>query len=64
MLLSQENPHTIARAMGYYRYFFTARNRLLQQYRETLQQLRKLEQRIADMRRLEEQLPSPSEELH
>ncbi|MCB1675304.1 MAG: peptidoglycan DD-metalloendopeptidase family protein [Halioglobus sp.] len=48
VLLSQENPHTIARAMGYYRYFFTARNRLLQQYRETLQQLRKLEQRIAD----------------
>ncbi|MCB1678223.1 MAG: peptidoglycan DD-metalloendopeptidase family protein [Halioglobus sp.] len=47
VLLNQENPHTVARAMGYYRYFFAARNRLLQQYRETLAQLRELEQRIA-----------------
>ncbi len=47
VLLNQESPHTVARAMGYYRYFFAARNELLAQYRETLRQLQELEQRIA-----------------
>jgi septal ring factor EnvC (AmiA/AmiB activator) len=47
VLLNQESPHTVARAMGYYRYFFTARNELLAQYRETLRQLQELEHRIA-----------------
>ncbi|MEH6635481.1 MAG: peptidoglycan DD-metalloendopeptidase family protein [Halioglobus sp.] len=46
VLLNQESPHTVARTMGYYRYFFEARNKLMEQYRETLAQLRELEQRI------------------
>ena len=29
VLLNQESPHTVARTMGYYRYFFEARNELL-----------------------------------
>ena len=48
VLLNQESPHTVARAIGYYRYFFAARNELLAQYRETLKQLQALRQRIAD----------------
>ena len=48
VLLNQESPHTVARTMGYYRYFFEARNKLLGQYRETLQQLQVVEQGIAD----------------
>lgn len=47
VLLNQENPHTVARAMAYYRYFFEARNELVSSYRETLAQLEALEQRIA-----------------
>ena len=48
VLLNQEDPHTVARAMAYYRYFFQARNELVANYRETLRKLRELEQRIAD----------------
>ncbi|RLA59735.1 MAG: peptidase M23 [Gammaproteobacteria bacterium] len=48
VLLNQESPHTVARTMAYYRYFFAARNELLGQYRETLRQLEGLKQRIAD----------------
>jgi septal ring factor EnvC (AmiA/AmiB activator) len=48
VLLNQERPDTVARAMAYYRYFFEARNQLLQRYRETLTQLQALEQRITD----------------
>lgn len=48
VLLNQESPHTVARAMAYYRYFFQARNQLVTSYRETLQQLLDLELRIAD----------------
>ncbi len=39
VLLSQESPHTVARAMAYYRYFFHARNELVSQYRATLEEL-------------------------
>jgi septal ring factor EnvC (AmiA/AmiB activator) len=46
VLLSQENPHTVARAMGYYRYFFAARNELLGQYRDTLARLQGVERDI------------------
>jgi septal ring factor EnvC (AmiA/AmiB activator) len=46
VLLSQENPHAVARAMGYYRYLFEARNELLARYRNTLAKLEDLEQRI------------------
>ena len=56
VLLNQESPHTVARMMAYYRYFFGARNELLEQYRETLKQLEVLEQGIADTQaRLQEQ---------
>ena len=46
ILLNQENPHTVARSLGYYRYFFKARNTLLEQYRATLRELAELQQRI------------------
>ncbi|HEY6131038.1 MAG TPA: peptidoglycan DD-metalloendopeptidase family protein [Halioglobus sp.] len=46
ILLNQENPHTVARSLGYYRYFFRARNTLLEQYRKTLRELEELQQRI------------------
>jgi septal ring factor EnvC (AmiA/AmiB activator) len=46
VLLNQENPNTVARAMAYYRYFFQARNKLMEGYRETLRQLQELELRI------------------
>ena len=39
VLLSQESPHTVARAMAYYRYFFQARNELVIAYRATLAEL-------------------------
>ena len=44
--LNQENPHTVARSLGYYRYFFRARNTLLEQYRQTLRDLEELQKRI------------------
>jgi len=46
LLLNQESPHTVARSMAYYRYFFEARNVLLEQYRQTLRELEDLQQRI------------------
>lgn len=46
VLLNQESPHTVARSMGYYRYFFQARNTLVEQYRKTLRELEELQQRI------------------
>ena len=56
VLLNQESPHTVARTMGYYRYFFAARNKLLGEYRATLQQLQAVEQEIATtLAQLEEQ---------
>jgi len=39
LLLNQEDPQTLARAMAYYRYFFQARNTALENYRDTLEQL-------------------------
>lgn len=56
VLLSQESPHTVARAMGYHRHFFQARNDLLETYRDTLMDLQQLEQDIAGtMGQLEDQ---------
>jgi septal ring factor EnvC (AmiA/AmiB activator) len=46
IVLNQEDPHTMARALGYYRYFFRARNTLLENYRKTLLDLEDVEQRI------------------
>lgn len=46
VLLNQEDPHTVARAMAYYRYFFEARNELVSQYRETLAELADVENTI------------------
>jgi septal ring factor EnvC (AmiA/AmiB activator) len=46
VLLNQESPHTVARVMAYYRYFFAARNQLITQYRGTLQELAALQQQI------------------
>ncbi len=48
VLLNQESPHTIARAMGYYRYFLAARSDLLDRYRQTMTELRTVERRIAN----------------
>lgn len=46
VLLSQESPHTVARALAYYRYFFTARNTLVKQYRATLEELAQIQASI------------------
>jgi septal ring factor EnvC (AmiA/AmiB activator) len=46
VLLNQEDPQTVARSMGYYRYFFDARNKLLDQYRGTLLEIEALQLRI------------------
>ena len=46
VLLSQKSPHTVARSLGYYRYFFRARNTMIAEYRENLRQLVALQQRI------------------
>ena len=48
VLLNQESPHTVARVMEYYRYFFEARSKLLRQYRDTLEELQAVETEIAD----------------
>jgi len=46
VLLNQEDPHTVARTMAYYRYFFQARNKLVEQYRTTLRELQGTQQQI------------------
>ncbi len=46
VLLNQEDPHTVARSLAYYRYFFKARNTLVDQYRKTLRELQETQQRI------------------
>jgi septal ring factor EnvC (AmiA/AmiB activator) len=46
VLLNLEDPHTVARSLTYYRYFFQARNTLLEQYRKTLRELEELQKRI------------------
>ncbi|CAA0099620.1 Murein hydrolase activator EnvC [Halioglobus japonicus] len=46
VILNQENPHTVARLLAYYRYFFRARNTLLEQYRETLRELAEVQLQI------------------
>ena len=46
VLLSQEDPHTVARAMGYYRYLFNARNDALTEYRATLASLASVQAEI------------------
>jgi septal ring factor EnvC (AmiA/AmiB activator) len=46
VLLKQESPDTVARTMAYYRYFFRARNTLLEQYRKTMLELQALGERI------------------
>jgi septal ring factor EnvC (AmiA/AmiB activator) len=47
VLLNQENPHDVARAMAYYRYLYEARTRLLERYRDTLLELQSVEQQIS-----------------
>ncbi len=47
VLLNQESPHTVARALAYYRYFFQARNRLIEDYRATLVGLETVEREIS-----------------
>lgn len=49
VLLNQESPDTVARMMAYYRYFFDARNELLNEYRETLMELQATEVTIASI---------------
>lgn len=46
ILLNQEDPHAMARSLAYYRYLLTARNTLLQDYREALHELQVLQGRI------------------
>ena len=46
ILLNQEDPHAMARSLAYYRYLLTARNTLLEDYRDALRQLQALQGRI------------------
>jgi septal ring factor EnvC (AmiA/AmiB activator) len=46
VLLNQESPHTVARSLAYYRYFFDARNKLIEQYRGTLEKLLEVQAEI------------------
>jgi septal ring factor EnvC (AmiA/AmiB activator) len=46
VLLNQESPQTVARSLSYYRYFFQARNSLVEQYRKTLRELEELQLQI------------------
>tara|TARA_R110000823_G_scaffold125385_7_gene252080 strand:- start:421 stop:1557 length:1137 start_codon:yes stop_codon:yes gene_type:complete len=46
LLLNQEDPHTLARVMAYYRYLFEARSELLAEYRGTLEELAGVQQQI------------------
>lgn len=46
MLLSLEEPETVARSMAYYRYFFDARSQLINRYRDTLKDLDQVKVRI------------------
>jgi septal ring factor EnvC (AmiA/AmiB activator) len=46
VLLNQERHHTVARSLTYYRYFFEARNELLEQYRRTLRDLEDVQEQI------------------
>ena len=43
VLLNQEDPNTLARALAYYRYFYQARNKHINKYREILSELDQLE---------------------
>ena len=62
ILLNQQNPHTVARSLAYYRYFFAARNTRLEQYRKTLFDLRELQLRIdSKLTELENRGQIPSE---
>ena len=67
VLLNQNDPHTLARALTYYRYIFEARNTLLQDYRETLQELAEVAQRvdanIAESSRTRDSLEQQRKEL-
>jgi septal ring factor EnvC (AmiA/AmiB activator) len=46
ILLNQEQPHTLARAMAYYDYFYQARQAHIQQYLSVLQRINVLEPEI------------------
>ncbi len=50
VLLNQEQPHTVARAMSYYRYFFDARQTLIEGYRQNLAELNTVQQQIEHSR--------------
>jgi septal ring factor EnvC (AmiA/AmiB activator) len=67
IVLNQESPHTVARSLAYYRYFFRARNSLLETYRKTLRELAAVEQDIdttmAELETRGETLVKQQEEL-
>jgi murein hydrolase activator len=46
VLLNQEDPQTVARAMAYYRYFFQARNERIEAFRQTLSELQGVREEI------------------
>jgi septal ring factor EnvC (AmiA/AmiB activator) len=46
ILLMQDDPQTVARAMTYYRYVFEARDKLLEDYRNTLEELARVQSNI------------------
>jgi len=55
VLLSQEDPHTLARAMTYHRYLYEARRETVADYRQTLTELANLGERAdSELQKLEQ----------
>ncbi|WP_116367944.1 murein hydrolase activator EnvC family protein [Parahaliea mediterranea] len=50
VLLNQEDPHTLARAMAYYRYFFDARTAQIEAFRATLAELADVQDKMQAQR--------------
>lgn len=67
VLLNQESPHTVTRAMAYYRYFFKARNELLDEYRGTLHALEEtqatIDQTLRDLALHQQELTEQEQRL-
>lgn len=67
VLLNQEDPHTVARAMAYYRYFFDARKALIERFRGTLAELEQvragIEQQRAALAARQSELEAQGEQL-
>lgn len=67
ILLNQQDPHKMARSLAYYRYLLTARNTLLEDYRQALGKLQavqaNIDKSLADLERRGDELQQQKIEL-